>query len=353
VPLSIKTKQVAGVTLIVALSVALLTGWYLSSLAYVRLEEANRRVRLLVDAIYQGAQAVVASRADYIEGLKTDSGLRSILEASAYDDYIVYAAIVDRDGQIVAGTLGPTEQPLPPAGDLEALLNAGTVQQVRTVYAQGGQMLEQRRPLFLQTADGSTEIGAIRVGLSTLLLKGRSPTLFKTYLYTAGSVIIGTILIATVFAQLLLRPIHVIRSGLARLGRGELDVNVDLPKDEEFGDLGESFKAVSARLAQDRTELAGQRPRWNPWWSISKMPSRCLPRMAGCSSPTRRCAPRSVPGRARSRRCSRRNIRIALRSKTHWPDAGPKIRRSLTCRTAASDSSSRARSTTRPNARWA
>jgi signal transduction histidine kinase len=259
VPLSIKTKQVAGVTLIVALSVALLTGWYLSSLAYVRLEEANRRVRLLVDAIYQGAQAVVASRADYIEGLKTDSGLRSILEASAYDDYIVYAAIVDRDGQIVAGTLGPTEQPLPPAGDLEALLNAGTVQQVRTVYAQGGQMLEQRRPLFLQTADGSTEIGAIRVGLSTLLLKGRSPTLFKTYLYTAGSVIIGTILIATVFAQLLLRPIHVIRSGLARLGRGELDVNVDLPKDEEFGDLGESFKAVSARLAQDRTELAGQK----------------------------------------------------------------------------------------------
>ena len=56
-----------------------------------------------------------------------------------------------------------------------------------------------------------------------------------------------------------LRPIHVIRSGLARLGRGELDVNVDLPRDAELGDLGDSFKAVSARLAADRTELAGQR----------------------------------------------------------------------------------------------
>ena len=54
-------------------------------------------------------------------------------------------------------------------------------------------------------------------------------------------------------------PIHVIRSGLARLGRGELDVDVDLPQDSELGDLGDSFKAVTARLAADRTQLAGQR----------------------------------------------------------------------------------------------
>ena len=259
-PLSIKTKQVAGVTLIVALSVAMLTGWYLSSLAHIRLEEANRRVKLLVDAIYQGAQAVVASRADYREGWKTDTGLRSILEASGYDDYIVYAAIVDNDGQVVAGNLGPTEQPLPPAGDFEALLNSGAIEQERAVYATSGLMLEQKKKLYLLTPEGtSTEIGAIRVGLSTLLLKGHSPEVFKSYLYTAGGVLVGTVLVAMLFAQLLLRPIHVIRSGLARLGRGELDVNVDLPKDEEFGDLGESFKAVSARLAADRTELAGQK----------------------------------------------------------------------------------------------
>jgi signal transduction histidine kinase len=56
-----------------------------------------------------------------------------------------------------------------------------------------------------------------------------------------------------------LRPIHVIRSGLARLGRGELDVSVDLPSDAELAELGDSFKAVSARLAADRSELAGQR----------------------------------------------------------------------------------------------
>ena len=64
---------------------------------------------------------------------------------------------------------------------------------------------------------------------------------------------------AMLMAQIALRPIHVIRSGLARLGRGELDVSVDLPGDAELAELGDSFKAVTARLAADRTALAGQR----------------------------------------------------------------------------------------------
>jgi signal transduction histidine kinase len=49
-------------------------------------------------------------------------------------------------------------------------------------------------------------------------------------------------------AQWMLRPIHVIQSGLSRLGRGELDVRLDL-REQEFRDLGMSFEAVSAQLA--------------------------------------------------------------------------------------------------------
>jgi len=40
----------------------------------------------------------------------------------------------------------------------------------------------------------------------------------------------------------------VIQSGLSRLGRGELDVTLDL-KEQEFRDLGNSFEAVSAQLS--------------------------------------------------------------------------------------------------------
>ena len=55
-------------------------------------------------------------------------------------------------------------------------------------------------------------------------------------------------------AQWMLRPIHVIQSGLTRLGRGELDVRLDLPEGAEFKDLGSSFDAVSAQLSESRAK---------------------------------------------------------------------------------------------------
>src|SRR5262249_53756436 len=59
-------------------------------------------------------------------------------------------------------------------------------------------------------------------------------------------------------AQLLLRPIHVIRSGLTRLGRGEFGVRLELDSQDEFGELGTFFNAVSAQLSADRSQMAGQ-----------------------------------------------------------------------------------------------
>src|SRR4029078_13641977 len=67
-----------------------------------------------------------------------------------------------------------------------------------------------------------------------------------------------SVIVAMLFAQLLLRPIHVIRSGLTRLGRGEFGVGLDLNQHDEFGDLGTSFNAVSAQLSAYRSQMAGQ-----------------------------------------------------------------------------------------------
>ena len=96
--LSIKAKQVAGVTTIVALAVVVLSGVYLSSLARVLLEASRGRGDLLAGAIYQRARTVVDENAegrDPEEALRTDSGLRTILQSSAYDKRVTYAAIVD------------------------------------------------------------------------------------------------------------------------------------------------------------------------------------------------------------------------------------------------------------------
>jgi signal transduction histidine kinase len=67
------------------------------------------------------------------------------------------------------------------------------------------------------------------------------------------------VVVAGLLAQLLLKPIHVIRSGLTRLGKGEFGVTLDLPPGDEFGELGSFFNTVSQQLSADRSLLAGQK----------------------------------------------------------------------------------------------
>ena len=101
-PLSIKTKQVAGVTLMVGFVVLVLNGWYLTSLARVRLEETNARAVLIAQTIRHRAFDVVGAGGDPLANLATDAGMKSVLEASMYSDNVVYAAIVDQQCVIIA-----------------------------------------------------------------------------------------------------------------------------------------------------------------------------------------------------------------------------------------------------------
>jgi len=93
--LSLKTKQVAGVTVIAGLTSILLGGWYLSSLARILLEESHSRAELLATAIYHRARDVVATSApdaDLVFNLQNDGGLTSLLQTSAYYPSVLYAA---------------------------------------------------------------------------------------------------------------------------------------------------------------------------------------------------------------------------------------------------------------------
>jgi signal transduction histidine kinase len=263
--LSIKTKQVAGVTVIVGLAVVLLSGWFVASLAYVLLNESRVRAEGLTKTIYQRAFSVVTEgndpalpRVDPVQRLQSDSGLQSILESgAAYFKNVLYASIVNPSGQILADSdVSRIGQTLEPADDLVKLIDTqGAVAQLRAIYTPGGKTFEVSYPLLLGTED----FGSIRIGISTLLIRADFEKELTTPLATTIAVLVGATFVAMLLAQIVLRPIHVIRSGLARLGRGELDVSVDLPQDTELGDLGASFRQVTARLAADRSELAGQK----------------------------------------------------------------------------------------------
>jgi signal transduction histidine kinase len=251
--LGIKGKQVLGVTSIVGAVVVLLSLYFLSRLASVSLEESRARAVLVENAIYQRARDVVADRDP--QAVKADPGLRSILESSLYSNNVTFAAIVDVNGFAIAhnnrmleGTQMPTVEPL------DALLKRPALSQLAAVFAGQGRNLEVRQPLLLDGRD----FGSIRIGVSTLLIRDELNKSLGPAIATALGALAISVMVAMLLAQLLLRPIHVIRSGLTRLGRGEFGVKLELDSQDEFGELGTFFNAVSAQLSADRSQMAGQ-----------------------------------------------------------------------------------------------
>ena len=254
--LSIKAKQVLGVTSTVGTVVVALSVYHLSTLARVSLEESRARAQLLSSAIYQRARAVVRQTADPYAALREDQGLNDILQASIYSPDVTDAAIVGPDGIIVAH-LDPSRIGMPVADrpPIDDLLRLNGLRQLWTIFTDPGRNVELRLAL---AEESGREFGTIRIGVSTLLVRN----MLEDGLRDPLQIVLVALLIATgvamLLAQLLLRPIHVLRSGLSRLEQGEIGVTLDLPKDE-FGDLGTFFNAVSAKMSAERSELAGQK----------------------------------------------------------------------------------------------
>jgi signal transduction histidine kinase len=253
---SIRVKQIVGVTLIVGLAVVALSVLYAARLTDVVLHESYSRGQLMARTILHRAGAVVTSGGDPWAQLREDSGLLSIIEASAYSDNITTATIVDTNGIIVIANLRSMVGQLSPQQDnLGELDESGAYAKLKEIYTGDGRTLEVRE----QLKRGDEEFGSIRIGVSTLLMRRELDELFWGALFTVTAALGIAVLVAGVFAQLLLRPIHVLRSGLTRLGKGEFGVRLDLPPGDEFGELGDFFNTVSQQLSADRSLLAGQK----------------------------------------------------------------------------------------------
>jgi signal transduction histidine kinase len=250
---SIKAKQVAGVTTLVVLVVAGMTLVQMASLTQVRIDEtASRAVQLKEAILHRAIEVVKDAKADPYQALKDDGGLRSILFSAVTNqpenNTMIYAAIVDPKGiAVVHSTPALEGNPVPELSDLMTFKDASSIDQVRAVWN------ETQFELREQILAGDEQFGAIRIGASTFLIRGEIIKTLLSFRYTAIFALTISSIVAMLLAQWMLRPIHVIQSGLTRLGRGELDVTLDLPG-QEFADLGTSFETVSAQLAAVRTK---------------------------------------------------------------------------------------------------
>ena len=242
---SLRARQTAAVTLLIAVAMTVLSVQHLTNLARVGLEDSRGNGELLGRIIYQRARETIAAGGDPAVALRADQGIRSILASTAaYGRNVTYAAVVDNDGVAIAHSFPALEgQKLEPGEDLSKVLEANTATQVRTIYAD--RSLDVALPLQL----GDTPFGAIRVGLSPLLIRNDLSNALRPMLYTTLVVSGAAVLVGLVLARRILRPIHVINTGLMKLGRGERIATIDLPLEEELEGVGDSFKAISEKLA--------------------------------------------------------------------------------------------------------
>ena len=254
--LSIRAKQIAGVTAIVGVTVVVLSGLYLGRLANFIVAESYSRAQNLGYTILHRVSQLDIDPADRYAALKNDSGLRSILEASIYDQSVISASIVDTN-DIVVMNREPrlVGQRAPVHDELSTLAQAGWLERLRIIYSGDGRTLETRQLMNV----GDEAFGSVRIAVSTLLMRSALTDALGSALLTVAVALLIAVFVAGLLAQVMLRPIHVLRSGLTRLGRGEFGVTLDLPPGDEFSELGTFFNTVSRQLSADRSELADQK----------------------------------------------------------------------------------------------
>ena len=253
--MSIKAKQVAGVTTLVVVDRRGAERAIISRTLsrFLPARRPRRAAELLSQAIFQRARDVVPERPKRSlrrRCARTAASGRSSRRAATRPtsptprSSIPKGVAVARDSRPARArasrsrrTSSRSSKPRPFA-------------QLRAVYSD--RTFEVRQPLLA----GDEEFGSIRIGVSTLLVQNE----LRDALEGGGTVVVAALVLSSLVAMLLsqwmLRPIHVIQSGLSRLGRGELDVRLDLPE-QEFKDLGSSFEAVSAQLAAGRGLATG------------------------------------------------------------------------------------------------
>ena len=124
----------------------------------------------------------IAAGGDPTSALRTDAGIRSILESTAaYSRNVTYAAVVDNEGRAIAHSFPAAEgQKIEPGENLAAVLDGDTLTQIRTIYAD--RSLEVVLPLEL----GDSPFGAIRVGLSPILIRNDLAQAVQPMLWTTA-----------------------------------------------------------------------------------------------------------------------------------------------------------------------
>jgi PAS domain S-box-containing protein len=272
--LGLKARQIALITLLVAVVVAVATVINIAHLTGVIVNRAEKEAKQFANQIGYAIKQELAHRT--IEHLNPHtalsnehSGVRGLMESTiATPGAISYLMLTDDTGQIVKDEQGKNalifnQHVLDDYGmgppSLGALTNANAyLQLVRVLF---GEPIYESQHLI---DDEGIFKGQLHIGISAASLRRELVPPILINLIIGLVAIMGAALVAISSANLLLRPLEAISSSIDRLSGGSEPAAIasaDLPRDEMITGVTSRLRQLGERLAGERSELEIMRGR--------------------------------------------------------------------------------------------
>jgi len=251
----LKTKLVLAITFMVVALVITLSWIYVSQLVRQRIQQSYEGADFVAHQVLGSSRQALeidleSTRIDLTnpkqlrtvmeEILQSDPGLTSLLQSVVgYSPTIYDVAIVGQDGRALVHTDATLiDKPMPIRPDLAQLRDGRFLDQVDAVYGPP-RVYEVRLPV----QQNGTPFGVIRVGVSTVFLKGDlQPQLNRALLFSSASILIS-LLLAAGLSNLALRPLESIGRRLDAMTTGS-----EPPAEAEVPPASDEYGAVNTKI---------------------------------------------------------------------------------------------------------
>lgn len=253
-PLRLRSREVLTLSAVVLLVVVVATGTYLASVARITLHAAANEGELLTRQFFhQAARVVESTPQPSLLALRSDQGIRALLEAmEGYSHTVVYVAIVDPAGHAWVHSDPKLEgKTLPSRATLETVLAWG-VPRLLTALLGEPQIYEVQLPMRL----GDEPFGTVRVGISTSLLRRELTQALLSSLALGVGALVLAVAVGLGAGGVLLRSLRRLAQVMERLARREHGASVDLTRDDELGELAARVSQLGERIQAEGS--AGQ-----------------------------------------------------------------------------------------------
>ncbi len=260
---SLRLKIVLPISLIIAVSLLLISGYLIDrqSAGYIQELEASGRTMLRMLAINAESGVLFGNKYELDELLKTPAQFESVK----------YVVISNTDGATLAGL---NESSMVDAG-LNRRSNNSLVHDSIAVELRKGNdsreylVLSMPVVMFKQAfstenlgitggLDAATErevIGHIEIGLSLdKVNQAIFEAKFAAYLFTLV-VLVGTILLLAFIVGAITRPVRVLVDVTDQVSKGDLTQRVNITQRDEIGHLADTFNRMIESLKQSRDEV--------------------------------------------------------------------------------------------------